>query len=41
MRFRLKKLISLIKAIHTFLAGRWMADKTTDAIKVASLYIQL
>lgn len=41
MRFRLKKLISLIKAIHTSLAGRWMADKTTDATKVASLYIQL
>ena len=41
MRFRLKKLISLIKAIHTSLAGRWMADKTTDATKVANLYIQL
>ena len=39
--FPFEKLISLIKAIHTSLAGRWMADKTTDATKVASLYIQL
>lgn len=38
--FPFEKLISLIKAIHTSLAGRWMADKTTDATKVANLYIQ-